>query len=277
MQADTGESQLVRLLTDGCHMNDFDLLHKRPFTFDLFNAKTLLKTSSNLTVKIQVQRKSSYYMINVALVMFLICSFCFCAWFCHPADMGSRHGVDFNLILTAVAFKLVLTSMLPPVSYLTLLDMYVMVCFLFLALVTVCHTVLPLQYYTLADNSPLTFPPMSNEQEAGLLDADLLSFRVAAIAWTVFNIFSFCYYLKRRGSEYTNLMKHCETEQASFDPDYDEIVDMTGGKVVSSEQLSGVMKPKKNSPLLPYEAKKNNPIMDEKPVDVAAPLAGTQA
>jgi len=254
----------VRLLTDGCHMNDFDLLHKRPFTFDLFNAKTLLKTSSNLTVRIQVQRKSSYYMINVALVMFLICSFCFCAWFCHPADMGSRHGVDFNLILTAVAFKLVLTSMLPPVSYLTLLDMYVMVCFLFLAIVTVCHTVLPLQYYTLAENSPLTFPPLSNEQEAGLLDADLLSFRVAAIAWIGFNIFSVCYYLSRRSSEYNKLMKHCEAEQASFDPDYDEIVDMTGGNVVSSESLSGVMKPKRDSPLNSPMHKKNAPLVGTK-------------
>jgi hypothetical protein len=232
-----GKSQLVRLLTSGCEMNDFELLTSRPFTFDLFMAKMLLKTVSQLTVKIQVQRKSSYYMINVALVMFLICSFSFCAWSCHPADMGSRHGVDFNLILTAVAFKLVLTSMLPPVSYVTLLDMYVMSCFGFLACVTVSHTLLPLQYYDLSDNSPLKDPGMPHENEGILVEADEVSFWIAGSAWVAFNFFSLLYFLYRRHKEHKHMVSNAEKEQRAFNPKHMAVVDMTCGKVVSSEDF----------------------------------------
>merc|ERR1719316_527668 len=120
--------------------------------------------------------------------MFLICSFSFCAWSCHPADMGSRHGVDFNLILTAVAFKLVLTSMLPPVSYVTL-------------------------------------PHMSNDQEDALIKADKLSYHVAAIVWCTFNFCSFMYYLYRRRVEFSCMLKSAEQQQAEFSYDHREVVD----------------------------------------------------
>jgi hypothetical protein len=219
-------------------MNDFTLLADRPFTFKLFDAKMFLKTASQLNISLRVQRKASYYLINVALVMLLICSFSFCAWSCHPADVGGRHEVDFNLILTAVAFKLVLTSMLPPVSYVTLLDMYVMSCFLFLTSVTVCHSVLPLRFYSLDENSPLTYPPMSNEREIDLIEADKISFYVAAIAWSAFNVFSLVYYLYRRHVEFKCTLKEAEEEQAKFS--YDELgyVDMTIGNVKSSHDLA---------------------------------------
>jgi len=236
--AQDGKCEMVRLMSDGGQMNDFTLLAERPFTFKLFDAKTLLKTASQLNISLRVQRKASYYLINVALVMLLICSFSFCAWAVHPADVDSRHGVDFNLILTAVAFKLVLTSMLPPVSYVTLLDMYVMSCFLFLTLVTVCHSVLPLQFYSLDENSPLTFPPMSNEREVDLIEADKISFYVAAIAWSAFNVFSFVYYLYRRHIEFELTLKEAEEEQAKFS--YEEVVqiDLTIGRVKSSGDLA---------------------------------------
>jgi hypothetical protein len=230
--------EMVRLMSDGCQMNDFTLLAERPFTFKVFDAKMLLKTTSQLNISLRVQRKASYYLINVALVMLLICSFSFCAWSVHPADVASRHGVDFNLILTAVAFKLVLTSMLPPVSYVTLLDMYVMSCFLFLSLATVCHSVLPLQFYSLDENSPLTFPPMSNEREIDLIEADKISFYVAAIAWSAFNVFSFVYYLYRRHAEFKLTLKEAEEEQAKFSYDAVDHVDMTTGNVKSSHDLA---------------------------------------
>jgi hypothetical protein len=40
-----------------------------------------------------------------------------------------RHTIDFTLILTAVAFKLTVSQLIPAVSYLTLLDKYVLMCF----------------------------------------------------------------------------------------------------------------------------------------------------
>ncbi len=62
----------------------------------------------------------------------MLCSFplvfwCFCAYFRvllfpRQEGIGDRYGTDFTLLLTIVAFKLVLASYLPPVSYLTYLD-----------------------------------------------------------------------------------------------------------------------------------------------------------
>ena len=57
--------------------------------------------------------------------MFIMASLSFASWSIHPGDIPSRQGVDFTLILTAVAFKLVLTEMLPALPYLTVLDIYV--------------------------------------------------------------------------------------------------------------------------------------------------------
>jgi hypothetical protein len=42
--------------------------------------------------------------------------------------MTGRHTIDFTLILTAVAFKLTISQMIPAVSYLTLLDKYILTC-----------------------------------------------------------------------------------------------------------------------------------------------------
>merc|ERR1719237_1677524 len=101
-------------------------------------------------------RKAFYYVLNVACVMLLISSFALCAWAKHPADISGRHDVDFSLVLTAVAFKLVLTSMLPPVSYMTVLDTYVACSFLFLTTVTIAHPSLPYFFLDASALSPIT-------------------------------------------------------------------------------------------------------------------------
>ena len=51
--------------------------------------------------------------------------------------MADRQAVDFTLLLTAVAFKLVVVGMLPPVSYFTYIDYYVLFCLVFLAAIAV--------------------------------------------------------------------------------------------------------------------------------------------
>jgi len=51
------------------------------------------------------------------------------------ADLSDRLGVALTCMLTAMAFKFVLMQMLPVVSYLTLLDVYVLSSFFFLGIV----------------------------------------------------------------------------------------------------------------------------------------------
>ena len=54
---------------------------------------------------------------NVIFMNLALVSMCLIAWSLHPGDIGARHDVDFGLILTAVAFKLLLAEMLPALPY----------------------------------------------------------------------------------------------------------------------------------------------------------------
>ena len=45
-----------------------------------------------------------------------------------PYDVADRASITLTLVLTAVAYKLVTASMLPAISYLTLLDKFISMC-----------------------------------------------------------------------------------------------------------------------------------------------------
>ena len=47
-------------------------------------------------------------------------------------EVSSRYDVLITLLLTVIAFQFVVTSYLPNISYLTLLDKYILFCFVFL-------------------------------------------------------------------------------------------------------------------------------------------------
>eukprot|EP01052_Picozoa_sp_SAG31_P000695 SAG31_NODE_20_length_34168_cov_33.651296_21_plen_91_part_00 len=76
--------------------------------------------------------------------MFVICSLIFCAWAIHPADIPSRQAADFSLLLTAYAFKLIISAMMPKISYLTMLDYFVLGGFVLILVATLVHSTLPL-------------------------------------------------------------------------------------------------------------------------------------
>merc|ERR1719231_432286 len=98
--------------------------------------------------------------------MAVICSLTFTAWAIHPADIPSRQGADFGLLLTAYAFKLIISDMMPPISYLTMLDYFVLGGFVLILVVTLLHSTLPLFYYEQVENSVLTLPD-GIEDESG--------------------------------------------------------------------------------------------------------------
>eukprot|EP01106_Pelomyxa_sp_JSP_P005091 TRINITY_DN180_c0_g1_i7.p1 TRINITY_DN180_c0_g1~~TRINITY_DN180_c0_g1_i7.p1 ORF type:complete len:122 (-),score=25.93 TRINITY_DN180_c0_g1_i7:63-428(-) len=59
-----------------------------------------------------------------------------------PADdPGTRIGLNLTLVLTCVAYKYVIAGYLPKTSYLTLLDVYVLVAFALLFLIVVENSV----------------------------------------------------------------------------------------------------------------------------------------
>ncbi|KAL1507051.1 hypothetical protein AB1Y20_007913 [Prymnesium parvum] len=127
---------------------------------------------SGLKIKMTFCRRSNYYISNVALIMCVICSFALTAW--ASDDVADRQAVDFTLLLTAVAFKLVVVSMLPPVAYHTYLDYYVFFCMLFLSLVSITHSITPWLQLNFGDQFDGSF--------------DDRCFIFFALSWIIFNV-----------------------------------------------------------------------------------------
>ena len=97
--------------------------------------KVSLITYSVYTFDFNIRRKYSFYLTNIVFMMFLIALLSFSSFFVNPANTGERLGVILTLLLTAVTFKFVVSQSLPPVSYLTMLDWYVLTSVVFIFLV----------------------------------------------------------------------------------------------------------------------------------------------
>ena len=86
---------------------------------------------------IRVTRKPYYYLVNFYLILFLLVCMTFGCWAAPINELTGRLEVSISLLLTGVAYKLVLGDNIPRVSYLTLLDKYVTYCFMYMFAVLV--------------------------------------------------------------------------------------------------------------------------------------------
>jgi hypothetical protein len=82
-----------------------------------------------------IQRNPLYYLTNVILPLFLIISMALSSFALPPDKLDVRLAIILTLLLTAVAFKYVVAGYLPKVSYVTLLDGYVITAYLALVLI----------------------------------------------------------------------------------------------------------------------------------------------
>jgi len=89
--------------------------------------------------KVALERRVPYYFWNVVFVLFLLVLVSFSVVGISITDTGTRLSVSVTFVLAAVAYKYVIAYMLPAVSYLTLLDRYVVVA-LFIVIFQVIET-----------------------------------------------------------------------------------------------------------------------------------------
>eukprot|EP01083_Nonionella_stella_P022806 63050_1 len=113
-------------------ITDWDVvaLSCREYIIDLNNSWvqqdiTLPKCNESwVNYKIQVKRRWKGIMLRVCLWMALLGLLSFCI-FAHPREaVSDRMAFGITMILTLVAFQFVITSSLPRVNYLTLIDEY---------------------------------------------------------------------------------------------------------------------------------------------------------
>lgn len=105
--------------TEGSSVNDYPLYH----------------------IRCHVKRKNGYYLWNIAMIIFLIDILSFCSFSVDITSPSDRLSVTLTLLLTAVAFKFVVSQSLPTISYLTLLDKYVLSGLVFLGCMAIENAV----------------------------------------------------------------------------------------------------------------------------------------
>merc|ERR1711871_1885688 len=88
-----------------------------------------------LNVKIMLQRNITYYMWNVVLIESCLVAASLSVMLLLPEDFSDRMAISLTLLLTTVAFKQVVSGYLPSISYLTILDKYIIGGFLMQILV----------------------------------------------------------------------------------------------------------------------------------------------
>ena len=88
-----------------------------------------------LNATLSMNRVPNYYFSNVILPICIITTLSASSFFIPPYDVSSRLSTTLTLVLTAVAYKYVVAQMVPPIGYDTVLDRYVMLCFIFLSFV----------------------------------------------------------------------------------------------------------------------------------------------
>lgn len=104
------------------------------------------------TYTLAFDRKPHYYITNIVAPMATF-TLLACLSFAvdedgNSMDIGTRLSFTMTLLLTAVAYKFVVTSALPQISYLTIMDKYVNMCFLFICAVLLENAVYPAVFQT---------------------------------------------------------------------------------------------------------------------------------
>lgn len=77
------------------------------------------------SANIYMQRRASYFGINILFPTYIIGQAAALVVGCDPSDFSSHFGILSTLLLTIVAFRFVLMSMMPKLGYITLMDWYV--------------------------------------------------------------------------------------------------------------------------------------------------------
>jgi len=89
-----------------------------------------------------MERQYSVIVVRVIMVLMILQMMSLGGFVVHPVDgLADRLGLSFTMMLTAVAYSLVIQSFLPEIGYLTFLDKYVMGTFMLLATVSLAMTV----------------------------------------------------------------------------------------------------------------------------------------
>lgn len=73
----------------------------------------------------QVERKANYYLWKIIAPMVLIVLMSWTVFYINPENVGTQLGIATSSMLTLIAYRFILGGLLPRVSYLTELDLFI--------------------------------------------------------------------------------------------------------------------------------------------------------
>jgi hypothetical protein len=95
-------------------------------------------------LEIPATRKSGFYVLNIATFLAAIVSLSSLSFAFSPDDLPSRMNANLTLLLTAIAYKFVISETLPKINFVTALDKYLLFNFGFLYCILVENALMAL-------------------------------------------------------------------------------------------------------------------------------------
>jgi hypothetical protein len=92
------------------------------------------ETYSRATVTLEVKRHTQFYIWQMMVPLGIVLAMAFAVFFLPPKDLSDRMSVIIASLLTVVALSYSLHSGLPKISYLTVIDWYFVLAYVFLGL-----------------------------------------------------------------------------------------------------------------------------------------------
>jgi hypothetical protein len=188
--SDCHDGAVAMVATDAIKLPDYGFLHNHEYSSHLYTTDAASSWSghqfSGLKLTCWFVRHWQQATYNIVLAQFLTTALVATVWSIDRDNVGERLGADFTLILAGVAMKFVVSADLPPVSYVTLIEVYINFTYLFLTIGTVFHAAAsPYSLYNLdqaqqvvvgQDGSSSSAGPQASgtEQAGSWLDVSLL-------------------------------------------------------------------------------------------------------
>lgn len=85
-----------------------------------------MKKASLFTIRIDAKRYNAYYIVKVILPLFLIVAMSWIVFWIDPEQAGTQIGVATTSMLTLIAYRFTIDSLVPAVSYLTRMDTFIL-------------------------------------------------------------------------------------------------------------------------------------------------------
>lgn len=166
------------------------------------------KGRAKYTIKIPLVRRYEYYVWSILGIIASISFLAFVSFAINADDLPGRSSLVVTLLLTMVAFKLVISDILPKVSYWTCLDYYINACFGMLLIIAVENGFVGL----VANRAPHLFEQYGHQIE-------IATAAVVFALWAAFHLWfiGWVFIVRRRETAHlAGLHKASEAAQARY-------------------------------------------------------------